>query len=890
MRPVTSSFFSDEPDPFACPNAYSQHAARNSLIKSIDPGHYTLMLVDSNSGQQTLDQIPNWKGKADHIALDPYPCYADNTSTCDYGWIDTVIAKADSVGMDYWGEAQAFTGGQWRWPTSTELDHMLNQWSASNATGYMAFAWTWLGQRLDSQPGLLTVLQSFNGGTTPPPADSTAPTVSMTAPANGAGLTGNATVSATAADNVAVTGVQFKLNGNALQTEDTSPPYSITWNTASVPNGTYTLTATARDASGNSTTSGGVTVTVSNAAPPPGSTYTIVAAGDVCSSGSDPDDCKGTANLVNQINPDAVLTLGDNAYNDGSPSDFASEYAPNWGQFLNKTYPSPGNHDYHMSGASGYFGYFGSRAPAEFYSYNLGNWHLISLPGDEGPTGGADLGSPQEVWLKNDLAAHPNMCTIAYWHEPRWSSGDVHGNDTGFDQIVKDLYAAKTDLILTGHDHFYERFAPQNPQSQPDPVNGLLNFVVGTGGSPIEGYGFISPPVANSVIRNNQVKGVLKLTLRQGNYDYQFMPAAGYTFTDSGSGTCHNSGTAPPADTTAPTVNMTAPANGATLTTSPVTVSASASDNVGVYGVQFKLNGNPLGAEDLSSPYSVSWNTSTLPNGSYTLSAVARDAAGNLSTETSITVTVNNPAPPPPDTAAPTIPGNLHSTAATNNSVTLAWNASTDSGGSGLAGYKLFRGGTQIANIPVGGGLSYTDTGRSASTAYSYTIAAYDNVGNNSAQSAAVSVTTSANPPPAPTVSLSASPTTINSGQASTLTWNSTNATSCTASGSWSGTKATSGSASTGALTASSTYNLNCSGSGGSAGASASVSVNGTPPPPPAKKVRVPGDCNDDGHVTLADLSILLTNYNGHNAVADFNDDTSVTLADLSILLTNYGR
>jgi hypothetical protein len=646
---VSGYFYSDEPDPFACPNAYNQHAARNSLIKSLDPGHYTMMLMDTNSAQQTLDQIPHWVGKADYIALDPYPCYADNTSTCDYSWIDTVTQAADAVGMNYWIEVQAFTGGAWRWPTPTELQHMLDQTAASRATGYMAFAWTWLGVNLTSQPALLTVLQNFNqGGGTPPPTDTTPPTVSLTAPVNGATVTGNVTVSANASDNIAVAGVQFKLNGNALQSEDTTAPYSVTWSTTSVPNGSYTLTATARDTSGNTTTSSGRTVTVSNTAPPPGTTYTVVAAGDVCSSGTDPDDCKGTAVVINQINPDAVLTLGDNAYNDGSASDFASEYEPNWGQFKSKTYPSPGNHDYHISGAADYFSYFGSRAPAEFYSFNLGSsWHLISLPGDIGPTGGAGAGSPQEVWLKNDLATHPNMCTIAYWHEPRWSSGDVHGSEPEFDQIIKDLYAAHADIVLTGHDHFYERFAPQNPQGQPDPTNGILNFVVGTGGSPIDGYGFVSPPVANSVVRNNQVKGVLKLTLRQSSYDYQFMPSAGYSLNDSGSGTCHNSGVAPPADTTPPTVSMSAPSNGATVSGSSVTVSANASDNVGVYGVQFKLDGNNIGAEDVASPYSISWNTTTIANGSHTLTAVARDAAGNSTTSTAITVTVNNTGPPP---------------------------------------------------------------------------------------------------------------------------------------------------------------------------------------------------------------------------------------------------
>lgn len=158
---IAGYFISDEPDPFACPDAPSQHRARTQLIHSLDPATFVVVVVDSNSGEQTLDQIPLWAGTADYIGLDPYPCYQGEP--CDYGWIDSVIAAADSANLDYWGVVQAFDDATWRWPTADELNHMLGQWAASRETGYMTFAWTWNGNTLDSQPTLESALQQFNG-------------------------------------------------------------------------------------------------------------------------------------------------------------------------------------------------------------------------------------------------------------------------------------------------------------------------------------------------------------------------------------------------------------------------------------------------------------------------------------------------------------------------------------------------------------------------------------------------------------------------------------------------------------------------------------------------------------------------------------------------------
>ena len=160
---VAGFFISDEPDPFACPDAPAQHRARTGLIHQLDPSAFVVMVVDSNSGAQTLSQIPVWSGAADYIGLDPYPCYTGQP--CDYAWIDTVIQAADAAGLDYWGVIQAFRGtGNWRYPTADELAHMLGQWSASRESGMMTFAWSWDGYSLADRRDLTSILAAFNTG------------------------------------------------------------------------------------------------------------------------------------------------------------------------------------------------------------------------------------------------------------------------------------------------------------------------------------------------------------------------------------------------------------------------------------------------------------------------------------------------------------------------------------------------------------------------------------------------------------------------------------------------------------------------------------------------------------------------------------------------------
>ena len=168
-RKVFGWFFSDEPNPYACPKAPAQHRARSNLIHSIDPATRTVVVLDSNgfkgrATRDSLDQLPLWKGTADYIGLDPYPCY--HGSSCDFSWIDKTIAAANAAGLNYWGVIQAFNDSSWRWPTAAELSHMVGQWSASKETGSMTFAWTWHGNSLSSRPDLLDILRRFNATAT----------------------------------------------------------------------------------------------------------------------------------------------------------------------------------------------------------------------------------------------------------------------------------------------------------------------------------------------------------------------------------------------------------------------------------------------------------------------------------------------------------------------------------------------------------------------------------------------------------------------------------------------------------------------------------------------------------------------------------------------------
>jgi hypothetical protein len=256
----------------------------------------------------------------------------------------------------------------------------------------------------------------------------------------------------------------------------------------------------------------------------------LVGAGDISSCSSTGDE--STAKLIDNI-AGTVFTAGDNAYESGTASEFANCYNPTWGRFKARTKPAPGNHEYNTSGASGYYGYFGAAAgdPSKgYYSYNLGAWHIVVLNSEISTA----TGSAQEKWLRQDLAANPTACTLAYWHKPRFSSGE-HGNTSSVQPLWQALYDYHAEVIVNGHDHDYERFAPQSPTGTAD-ANGIREFVAGTGGR--SHYGF-SAIIANSAARNSDTFGVLKFTLHSNSYDWQFIPEAGKTYSDSGTAQCN---------------------------------------------------------------------------------------------------------------------------------------------------------------------------------------------------------------------------------------------------------------------------------------------------------------------------------------------------------------
>jgi acid phosphatase type 7 len=263
---------------------------------------------------------------------------------------------------------------------------------------------------------------------------------------------------------------------------------------------------------------------------------TVVGADDIADC-RDLSGAEATAKLLDKI-PGSVMAVGDLAYPDGSKENFTC-YDKTWGRAKSRTRPAPGNHEFHAAGATPYFDYFGPAAgdpKTGYYSYELGTWHIVVLNSECKDVGGCEAGSPQEKWLRADLAAHPAACMLAYWHKPLFSSGSAHGNDLTVKPLFQALYDANAELVITGHDHDYERFAPQTPDGAADPARGIREFVVGTGG---KNHRPFAEPKPNSELRDATAFGVLKLTLKPGAYDWQFIPEAGKDFTDSGSGACH---------------------------------------------------------------------------------------------------------------------------------------------------------------------------------------------------------------------------------------------------------------------------------------------------------------------------------------------------------------
>lgn len=260
------------------------------------------------------------------------------------------------------------------------------------------------------------------------------------------------------------------------------------------------------------------------ALPPGGPAEVFVGAGDIATCDQ---NSEATARLLDAIGG-TVFTLGDNAYPRGAEQEFRECYEPTWGRHKWRTRPSPGNHDHESPGAAPYFAYFGANAGPSglgYYSFDLGTWHVVSLDSNINI-------AAQATWLQNDLEAHRNRCTIAYWHHPLYSSGP-EGQTSAVRDLWRVLYRAGAEIVLSSHNHLYERFAPQDHQGQPDPVRGIRQFVVGTGGAPLHASRE-TMPYSESLIA---AFGVLKLTLASDGYEWEFISVSGPS--DRGTGRCH---------------------------------------------------------------------------------------------------------------------------------------------------------------------------------------------------------------------------------------------------------------------------------------------------------------------------------------------------------------
>jgi len=263
----------------------------------------------------------------------------------------------------------------------------------------------------------------------------------------------------------------------------------------------------------------------------------LVGAGDIANceitGGS---GARGTARLLDAI-PGTVFTVGDHAYPSGTAKQLQDCYEPTWGRHKARTRPSPGNHDYLTDKGKPYYDYFAELAGPErrgYYSYTLGAWHIVAL----NSVVAADSRSPQMQWLRQDLTENRSICTLAYWHSPVFSSGP-HGTEAQTTshmlEVWRLLYEFGADVVITGHDHIYERFAPQDPKGKLDPQKGIREFVVGTGGGGLYEFKRTLP---NSEVRSNRSYGVLKMTLRASDYSWEFVPSAGEPFRDSGTAAC----------------------------------------------------------------------------------------------------------------------------------------------------------------------------------------------------------------------------------------------------------------------------------------------------------------------------------------------------------------
>jgi hypothetical protein len=591
------------------------------------------------------------------------------------------------------------------------------------------------------------------------------PNVSLDSPAAGSTMDATPTFGGSAGTQSADSAdVSVKIytgsspSGSPVQTltapVDTNGIFSI--NSGALASGTYTAVASQTDDTGN-VASRSTTFTVAAGGDP-----TLLAAGDIgdCTS----PGSAATEQLLEEL-PGTVAAIGDLAYPDGSPTAINQCYDPTWGRQYARTRPALGDHDYGTGTAAAYFQYWGSNAGTSgegWYSYNLGSWHIVVLNTECGEiSGGCGAGSPEEQWLRADLAAHPAACTLAYFHEPLFSSAATSAPaDPEVEPFWQDLYNAGADVVVSAQYHSYERFAAQDPSGAADPSYGIREFVVGTGGR------YADDPVVqvqpNSQVINDQTKGVLELTLHASSYSWQFIPVAGQTFTDSGSGTCHGAPGA--SNPTPPTSSATAPA----LTNSAkMTVSYTASDPSGPGLAEVDLYAEAPGQTSYAK---VASNTSGGGAGSFSYTAAAGD--GTYSFYTIATDTAGNvqstPSSPQATTLLDTTPPTSTATAPATSTATswnVAYTASDSQGGSGLAEVDLYAeapGQTSYAkvasNTSGGGSGSFSYTATAGDGTYSFYTIATDKAGNVQSTPSSPQASTTLSSPQASTTTTAVAP------------------------------------------------------------------------------------------------------------------------------------
>jgi hypothetical protein len=409
--------------------------------------------------------------------------------------------------------------------------------------------------------------------------DTTPPVVTLDTPAAGVTTTDttpifSGTAGSALGDSTSLTIDVYsgaEATGTPLQTLTTTRApdgtYGVSPTTPLASGVEYTARAEQADGFGNVGQSATTTFSVDDGTPPPGS-VAMAGAGDYGWCDNEVDE--QTAQILESMPYARVFTLGDNAYANGSHAEFANCTDPSWGRVKDRTYPSVGGHEYHTPGAAGYFDYYGAAAgdPTKgYYSYDYGSWHVVVLNSECNQIGGCGPGSPQENWLRRDLAAHMTDCTLAYWHVPLYSSGTTHGPDANMRPFWRALYDYGADLVVNAHEHNYERFLPQSPDGALDLAYGITQITAGTGGYLLYPLG---PAAPNSAVRIDNTPGILKLVLHPDRFDWKFIGIPGTTATDSGTTSCHGpAAPPPPPPDEPPPPGQTGPYPGAVTSDSP---------------------------------------------------------------------------------------------------------------------------------------------------------------------------------------------------------------------------------------------------------------------------------------------------------------------------------